>query len=193
METQPNSAQCIHFIKTDALHISGLIAYTPCCKPYGAEYAVMNNKPQYEPESVIFQPCQSLKKFDTEVNFWISNMDKRLLGQSLNFVWIIVSPKSYKENMRSSKIKKNCQIWSPHERLGSRQRGNYKKDREKRRRQDSMLNISDPLTKWYHTWDWDCRAQTITTGRAPKCNVLIRETPTQKERERDELPHRGLW
>lgn len=55
-----------------------------------------------------------------------------------------------------------------------------------------MRNISDPLTKRYHTQDWDCRAQTITTGRAPKCNVLIRETPTQKNGERDELPHRGL-
>lgn len=77
METQPNSAQCIHFIKTDALHISVLIGYTPCCKPYGAEYAVMNNKPQYEPESVIFQPCQSLKsltlKLTSEFQTWMTD------------------------------------------------------------------------------------------------------------------------
>lgn len=119
METRPSFAQCIHFIRTDSLHISVLIAYTSCCKPqkaYGAEYAVMNNKPQYKPDPVIFQPCQAFKKFDSEVNYWISNMDERLLGQSLNFVWIMAVPR--KNTSRSKKIQsknkiKMCQILSP--------------------------------------------------------------------------------
>lgn len=36
------------------------------------------------------------------------------------------------------------------------------------------------------------RAKTITTGEAPNSNVLIIETLTQRDRERDELLHRGL-
>lgn len=58
-ETQPNFAQCIHFIRNNAQHISILIHCTSCCRPqaaYGAEYAVMNNKPQFELKSVIFFP-----------------------------------------------------------------------------------------------------------------------------------------
>lgn len=58
-EARPNSARCIHFIRSNALRISILIPRTSCCRPqaaYGAEYAVMNNKPQSKPKSVILQP-----------------------------------------------------------------------------------------------------------------------------------------
>lgn len=57
VKTEPNFAQCIHFIRDDALHTAILIPCTSCCSPqtaYGAEYAGMNNKPQYELESVFF-------------------------------------------------------------------------------------------------------------------------------------------
>lgn len=36
------------------------------------------------------------------------------------------------------------------------------------------------------------KAQTLTTGEAPNSNVLIIETPTQKDREREALLHGGL-
>lgn len=65
-EARPNSARCIHFIRSNALRISILIPRTSCCRPqaaYGAEYAVMNNKPQSKPKSVILQPF--FFKFDS--------------------------------------------------------------------------------------------------------------------------------
>lgn len=75
-EARPNSARCIHFIRSNALRISILIPRTSCCRPqaaYGAEYAVMNNKPQSKPKLVILQPWQFFffLSLTVEVHFWI--------------------------------------------------------------------------------------------------------------------------
>lgn len=87
VETQPNIAQCVHFIRNDALHISILIPCTSCCRPqaaYGAEYAVMDNKPQSEPKSVIFQPCQTLKSSTQKLT---SGFQTRKLQKILVWEW----------------------------------------------------------------------------------------------------------
>lgn len=156
-ETQPNFAHCIHFIRNGALHVSILIPCTSCCRPqiaYGAEYAVMNNKPQFGPKSVIFPAMPVFSKFDVEVNFWISNLEVKwaclVKPWTLSESWLY-SDNSYKENM--VRCKKKSVILSPNWQGSSSERREKQmhhltEDTERNAGQDSTCNISDPITNW---------------------------------------------
>lgn len=167
-----------------------------------------------EPKSVIFQPCQVfLKKFDSK-NFWIPILkaavkfwfgarhcfDDRLPGQTLNFVWIMAVFRQHHPTHISkiwgeektdviSTLTKGVKV---SERRGDRTTDAsftwWQRERERQETRQCLTRYqNDTVIK-----TGIMRAQTITIGGAPNGDVLIRETPTQRDRERDELLHRGL-